>query len=1104
MFDPITSEIIASSPSLSGLDRQQLPQRLTQAFTEIVAARIRFRGKAEIQSSESLVQTLAEMRRLAAAHESYVALLPDRGNRTAAAFVAASAHQVYLLGTTISEQPSSYLDGASISPEVCASLLFLIAEAHADAAECAKRIAIPNDPRRAIEAALLTAIKHFCLGRLNAARRVFLPELILDIEPSEVAVNALYLELLKGVRNLARRLISRVDLDVAEGGFEPAASFFNRVKELSVGRLDDVLSTGSTVFSLFPGPLHLANLLLGVDRDLVGSALSRIETPDQVSDENWWSIIRRMVRNRPYLWRNHREAIDSGYLKKGMSSALSFPTGGGKSTLAELKIATALLRGEKVIFLAPTHALVDQTTRALQNTFNVLDFEILGDVEDDSTFSDVIVLPEVIVTTPERCLMLLTTQPEAFADLGLVVFDECHLLHPRDAEKSRRSIDAMLAVLNLSVAAPSADFLLLSAMMKNTDEIAEWIAQLTGRHCLSLNLAWKPTRQVRGTVVYQARRINDLNETLREARKSFANKNVPASVARNLVAQPFGFFGLRQTWTTQDLQDYALLPLLPEQHRLSTGTTPKARNWYLTPNGNHTAALIATAAADSNLKTLVFVQSIVLAESAVREFRELRHSLPVTLSEPEVELYRLASEELGSASHCYIGLEADGTYQGGSAGHHSLLLREERFLHESLFKRADGIPVLFATSTLAQGMNLPSELVIIAGDSRFDPSADKMAQLEAHELLNAAGRAGRAGENSQGMVVVVPSRVVEFDDEAGVISQHWMTLQAIFSQSDQCLDIDDPITPLLDKIHAGTSEEGLPAYFVSRLPPADVDGSNQSLRAIIDKSLAAFLARKRGDKEWLESRINAVFAARNKTPVAVEETWLGRVSGLTGVTVESLRQIVDVFNDEGAHQSTALAIKALVGWLHANPGKLLEIMRPENLDGFFGGEFERLTDAEKGRKALPVIVDFLEQWMLGTPLNKIEMKYPDGGDPVKCKRARHFVLRMVPDLAFFAGLPARLMLARELSSGSESTPLPIVISTLAATVREGCENPECLAIRIVSSRRTTSRVAARARYETLRKYFQAGELNETFEKTLDRAQAAISLEVLAGINFNGG
>src|SRR3546814_17162402 len=86
-----------------------------------------------------------------------------------------------------------------------------------------------------------------------------------------------------------------------------------------------------------------------------------------------------MARQRPYLWRNHRAAIERGYLAQGVSSAISFPTGAGKSTLAELKIATALLRNAKVVFLAQTHALVGQTTRALQSTFQ--NYDILRSAE---------------------------------------------------------------------------------------------------------------------------------------------------------------------------------------------------------------------------------------------------------------------------------------------------------------------------------------------------------------------------------------------------------------------------------------------------------------------------------------------------------------------------------------------------------------------------------------------------------------------------------------------------------------------------------------------------------------------------------------------------
>lgn len=1092
MFDPITSALIAASPPLDGLDLDALPKRLTEAFADIVAARIRLRGENAEQASETLQQTLLEVRRLAAAHEAFVALLPERENRAAAAFVAASAHQVCLIGSAVIEDEfaQSYLQGASIAPEICATLLFMVAEAHADAAECAKRISYSPDAGTSVERALLSAVKSLASGRLSNINQIDIPALDVDQPTPEQAIDALFLELLKGIKQLTARLLARVDLDPSEGGIEPASAYFNRVKELSVGQMDDLLGTGDLIFNLFPGPLHLANLLIAVERDLVGSALTRTPAPQGVDENGWWQVIRRMARKRPFLWRNHREAIASNYLEKGISSAISFPTGGGKSTLAELKIAAALIRGEKVVFLVPTHALVDQTTRALKDTFNT--FEIVGDVEDEVTFSDIVVLPEVIVTTPERCLMLLTTQPEAFSDLGLIVFDECHLLHPRDADRSRRSIDAMLAILNLAIAAPEADLLLLSAMMKNAEEIALWLQELTGRNCLALSLAWKPTRQVRGSVVYPASTTKKLTDELREARRAFPkHKDPPAAVKRALIAQPFGFFSLLQTWASQERDDYTLQPLLNEAHRLSTGRA-RGGGWYLTPNGNHTSALIAAAAASSGLKTLVFVQSTVLAEAGVKEFPALVDAPTIILKEDELEYHRIAAEELGGAQHCYLTPEPDGSFCVGAASHHALLLREERLLHESLFKRKDGIDVLFATSTLAQGMNLPSEVVIIAGDSRFDPNADKMAQLEAHELLNAAGRAGRAGESSQGFVLVVPSRVVEFDDESNLINEYWMTLQSIFSQSDQCLDIDDPTTVLLDKIHAGAFDQGMPAYFLSRLPASDENGTDAPIRNLIARSFGAFRARQKGDEDWAESRIAAAFAARKHLESADEEKWLDRVSGLTGVSVEILREIVALFSVAENFQTTEDAVKTLIEWLNSNPAKLLELVRPENIEGLFTGDYKKLeTDHDRGAFALPVIIDMLKKWLVSLPLNVMEASHPKA-DFVKCEYSRHFVLRIVPDLAFVAGLPARLLAAQN----GEDVPLPITLATLGSCVREGCDSPESLATRLASGR-SVSRVAARARYEELLPFFKVGQIDETFEQTMDRYRAASAALLLS-------
>lgn len=1097
MFDPITTALIQSAPAFDGLDIEGLPKKLTNAFADIVSARIRLRAASETGEREELVETLGELRRVAAAHEAYVALLPERENRSAAAFVAASAHQACMLGRP-DERAGSHVDAAALSPEICATLLFLVAEAHADAAEAAKRIVIPDAVgANPVEAALLHAIRNLAQGNLIAVVRPETPPLS-EPDITARALQALQLLLLRGVRRLATQLRSRVDLSPEEGGVEGAASIFRRCKSLCSERIDGVLDTDDTVVSLYPGPLHLANLLLAVERDLLETALTRIPTPPGVPEDGWWRIIRRMARQRPFLWRNHREAVHKGYLAESVSSAISFPTGGGKSTLAELKIATALLRQGKVVFLAPTHALVGQTTRALKRTFQA--FDVLGDIDEDLTFSAAIELPEVTVTTPERCLMLLSIQPDAFVGLKLIVFDECHLLHPREEDRSRRGLDAMLTLLNLTKIAPNADLLLLSAMMKNTAEIAGWIASLTGGHCLPLDLAWKPTRQVRGCVVYPADEIEALNAKLAQARRERPKqKSTPAAVKRQLLAHPFGLFGLLQTWSTTNREDYSLLPLLPDPQLLSTST---GRRWYLTPNGNQVSGAIAAASVSAGMKTLVFVQTTVFCESCVNNFPERLSARPVTLNEEEAAWRALAVEEMGGAQYCYIQLDTDGLLKTGAASHHSLLLREERDLHESLFKRRDGIDVLFATSTLAQGMNLPSEVVIISGDSRFDPGADKMKKLEAHELLNAAGRAGRAGEGAQGFVLLVPSKVIEFDDEGGKINSHWMELQAIFEQADQCLVIDDPLTDVLDQIHNGLTKTGTPAYFLGKLPISN--GTDDDLAAsMLNRSFASFRAKAAGDEAWVQSRVTAALAARTKVVLPEEGKWIEQVGGATGLSVDILQQILALADKGQLDGGSTDVIATLLGWLTIKPIILMDMVRPESLEGLFGEKYKELSsDEQRAAQALPAIKNLLPFWMAGVPLCQIEAAHLGKTDGLgKCEFARHFASRIVPDLAFLAGLPAQLLTARAKSIGDTSQPLRTVLATLAGTIREGCDSPEALATRI-NNGRTISRVAARKIYDKIKPHIPPGTPHEDFEITRQRmrgAEAVLSFTSITGI-----
>jgi superfamily II DNA/RNA helicase len=1102
MFDADTVRLIARAPALEGVNLEDLPRQLTSAYAAIVAARIRLRANVleEDRLPSGIVAILNDMRRLAFTHEALVSASGNRENRSAAAFVAGAAHHITLMAEKVRdpELHASELGHQSISPEISAALLFLIAEASADAAEMAKAIIVRStDP---IERVLLLSIDLLAHGRLEKILELPIPvaDVVLVVDSGAQAVRALYYLLLQGVRALATSMLGQgaviggIPLDPRE--------MFEHVKGLCIEPLGDIFGDkGALPYSVYPGPWHLASLLSSVSMDLPSLALVNVPPPGGVDAGRWLALLQELAAQRPYLWFNHRQAISAGYLETGVSAAISFPTGAGKSTLSELKIAAALLRGVKVVFLAPTLALVDQTARALTASFPKAEVqrekaeELLFDFDGDA-------LPTISVMTPERCLAILSFDREVFAHVGLMVFDECHLLHPKETDRSRRAIDAMLCVLNFTAVAPGADLLFLSAMMSNCVEIAGWLENLTGRPCLPLALTWKPTRQVRGCVVYGEADINALKGKLTQARTESTNKDAPATLKRSLQVRPFGFFCLHQTWQSKARRDYSLIPLLDELVTLSTATS-KTRNWYLTPNGNQVAAVLAGAVARQRLKTLVFTQTITLANSASSAIARALGAPGVTLNESERLLYAAAVEEAGGREHVYIDVNTNGGLLSSSACHHGLLLPTERHLHESLFRRQDGIFVLVATSTLAQGMNLPSEVVIIGGDSRFDPEADRMQKLEAHELLNAAGRAGRAGESAYGFVLVVPSKVVHFNNEKSTIHSHWSDLQAIFAQSDQCLVIDDPLQSLLDQIHSSAAPlSDLATYLIRRLPAgaSNEDNPDEPAQRLLGKSFAAYRARTSGDENWIRERIEAVLAARRADPEAAAIlTWADRLAAAAGVPVAIVRSLGDSLSPTIDRNASVQAwYKWVVDWLTANPALVPQLIRRESLESLFGAKYKALADdSARGLYAAPLLFPLLDRWTQGGTLADLERAFGTKESKIgKCETAREFALRVVPELAYIFNVPVQVLRAVQVDRG-EPLDAPVGLASLGSCVKEGFDRVEKLALRQYRKGQPT-RVGVHRDFLTIEPYLAPPASNEDFAAVISRVENAVSIASL--------
>ena len=136
MFDESSRRLIRSAPDLPGLGAEVLDELLTEAHVELATIRLEILG--EDASRRSIL--LDKVRRLAATFEAYVALELQSARTQAAAFVAASAHQIIARAAHPGAEGPTLLSSDAVSSAIASTLLFLIADRAADAAEAASNL----------------------------------------------------------------------------------------------------------------------------------------------------------------------------------------------------------------------------------------------------------------------------------------------------------------------------------------------------------------------------------------------------------------------------------------------------------------------------------------------------------------------------------------------------------------------------------------------------------------------------------------------------------------------------------------------------------------------------------------------------------------------------------------------------------------------------------------------------------------------------------------------------------------------------------------------------------------------------------------------------
>ena len=465
------------------------------------------------------------------------------------------------------------------------------------------------------------------------------------------------------------------------------------------------------------------------------------------------------------------------------------------------------------------------------------------------------------------------------------------------------------------------------------------------------------------------------------------------------------------------------------------------------------------------------------------------------LTQDEQRWTTIAVDELGAADQLYVDVH-DQTLKSRAAAHHGQLLSEERRLIESLYARADGLAVLSATPTLGQGMNLPSELVIIAEDSRFDQESGQKEMLEARELLNAAGRAGRAGKNATGVVVAIPGQVVGFDDDAARIGNRWSRLQEIFGQTDQCLEIDDPLTAILDRIHSHSHPpDDLDRYVVSRLCGADEHEAPETrVRHTVQRTFAAFRKRRAADSAWIESRTEAALALLGDVDPSDDAARAVRdLSSSLGFPEDVVSTLaVDVRDSAPPLTATVPEWRTwMFQWMTTHADQTVRMLRPQDLEQQFGSKYKQLTtERERVRYALPKLQRALELWMAGEPLVAIEPSLHGAArDRSKSTSARKFVVRLLPALAHAFAAPSLIIRRHWTDATTDPQDVAPALFALAHCVRNGFPSLEMYAL-YDHLRRSPHRREVHRRFRHISRNLRPARGVETWTETKERVAAA--------------
>lgn len=409
------------------------------------------------------------------------------------------------------------------------------------------------------------------------------------------------------------------------------------------------------------------------------------------------------------------EAID-----RGETVVVTAPTGSGKTAVAEAAIHRALEAGTRAMYTTPIKALSNQKFGELQARYGA---DGVGLLTGDNSINGS--APVVVMTTEVLRNMMYAKSPD-LDDVSVVVLDEVHYLQDRERGAVWEEI-----IIHLDRGIP---LVCLSATVANATDFTTWIEERRG-----------PT-----TLVIEE------------------NRPVPLEVT----------YLVRDRFSGQELRLFPAFSGSRPNERLASMLRRDrgGRSRYVGPRRHETCELLRVRGL---LPAIYFIFSRRGCEAAARAVvdRGLRLTSPQEAQEI-TEYARAATSHLEPRDLDVLGYPSwIELLSRGVAAHHAGMVPAMKEAVESLFARGL-VRLVFATETLALGINMPARTVVLESLSKFTGESHEI--LRPGDFTQITGRAGRRGIDTEGTAVVLHSQHLDFERVAAIAARGSHPLRSSF------------------------------------------------------------------------------------------------------------------------------------------------------------------------------------------------------------------------------------------------------------------------------------------------------------------------------------